>query len=89
MINDAAAYIGELAREHGRNVTLSEQMVRSATNYGARDALRLHLVDVLAPSLPALLQQLDGRRTVPKGLVLHTAGAQIERVHMTLLPARP
>jgi len=38
---------------------------------------------MLAPTLPALLQQIDGRTTVPKGLVLHTAGAQIERIHMT------
>jgi membrane-bound serine protease (ClpP class) len=83
VINDAAAYIGELAREHGRNEALAEQMVRKATNYGARDALRLHVVDAIAPTLPALLRQLDGRRTVPKGLVLHTAGAQIQRIHMT------
>jgi membrane-bound serine protease (ClpP class) len=83
IINDAAAYIGELAREHGRNVALAEQMVRKATNYGARDALRLHVVDVVAPTLPALLAQVDGRRTIPKGLVLHTAGAGIERIHMT------
>ena len=83
VVNDAAAYIGELAREHGRNVALAEQMVRKATNYGARDAVRLHVVDEFAPTLPSLLQQIDGRRTVPKGLLLHTAGAQIERVHMT------
>jgi len=83
IVNDAAAYIGELAREHHRNVALAEQMVRKATNYGARDALKPHVVDALAPTLPALLQQIDGRATVPKGLVLHTAAAQIERVHMT------
>ena len=83
IVNDAAAYIGELAREHGRNVTLAEQMVRKATNYGARDALRLHVVDALAATLPELLQHVDGRRTVPKRLVLHTAGAQIERIHMS------
>jgi len=83
VVNDAAAYIGELAREHGRNVTLAEQMVRKATNYGARDALRLHVVDAMAATLPELLHQVNGRRTVPKRLVLHTAGAQIERIHMS------
>jgi membrane-bound serine protease (ClpP class) len=83
IVNDAAAYIGELAREHGRNVTLAEQMVRQATNYGARDALRMNVVDVMAPTLPALLDRVDGRSTVPKGLVLHTAGASIDRIHMT------
>ena len=38
IVNDAAAYIGELAREHGRNHAIAEQMVRKATNYGASDA---------------------------------------------------
>ena len=83
IVNDAAAYIGELAREHGRNAALAEQMVRKASNYGATDALRLHVVDLLAPTLPALLAQIDGRKTVPKGIVLHTAGASVDRVGMS------
>src|SRR4030095_5555347 len=40
VVNDAAAYIGELAREHGRNVEVARQMVTVATNLGAREALR-------------------------------------------------
>jgi membrane-bound serine protease (ClpP class) len=83
IVNDAAAYIGELAREHGRNVTLAEQMVRKATNYGARDALRLRIVEVVAPTLRDVLNLVNNRTTVPKGLLLNTAGAQIERVHMS------
>ena len=82
VVNDAAAYIGELAREHNRNAEKSEAMVRDAANYGARAALQLGLVDVIAPNVPALLEQIDGRTTVPKGLVLHTAGAELERVQM-------
>jgi membrane-bound serine protease (ClpP class) len=84
VINDAAAYIAELAREHGRNAALAEDMVREASNFGAREAAERHVVDVVAPNLPALLRAIDGRTTVPKGLVLHTAGAQIERVEMSL-----
>jgi membrane-bound serine protease (ClpP class) len=64
-------------------VTVAEQMVRKATNLGARDALRQNVVDVVAPALPALLRQIDGRTTKPKGLVLHTANATTERVEMT------
>jgi membrane-bound serine protease (ClpP class) len=82
VINDAAAYIGELAREHDRNAEKAEAMVRDAANYGAREALDLGIVDVIAPSVPALLQKIDGETTVPKGLDLHTAGAEIERVEM-------
>lgn len=83
IVNDAAAYIGELAREHGRNVAEAEKMVREASNLGARKALAVNVVDVVAPDLPALLEQLDGYRTTPKGLVLNTAGAQIEEIHMS------
>ena len=84
VINDAAAYIAELAREHGRNAEAAEAMVREAANYGAREALKLDVIDVIAPSVPALLEQIDGRRTVPKGFVLDTAGADVERVEMSL-----
>jgi membrane-bound serine protease (ClpP class) len=83
VVNDAAAYIGELAREHGRNVQAAERMVRQASNLGARRALELNVADVIAPSLPALLERIDGERTTPKGFVLHTAGAQVEEVKLS------
>jgi membrane-bound serine protease (ClpP class) len=83
VINDAAAYVGELAREHDRNVRAARQMVTKASNYGARDALRIGLVEVVSPTLSELLDEIDGRKTVPKGLVLHTAGAVVDEVEMT------
>ena len=84
VVNDAAASLSELAREHGRNVEWADAAVRKASNVGARKALRLNVIDVIAPSLPSLLDQVDGRKTTPKGLVLHTADARIETVHMSL-----
>jgi membrane-bound serine protease (ClpP class) len=83
IVNDAAAYIGELAREHDRNVPAARAMVTKASNYGAREALELGLVEVVASTLPELLDEIDGRRTVPKGLVLNTADAQVEDVEMS------
>jgi membrane-bound serine protease (ClpP class) len=83
VINDAAAYVGELAREHDRNVQAARQMVTKASNYGAREALELGLIEVIAPTLPALLREIDGVETVPKGFVLKTAGAEIEEVEMS------
>ena len=82
VVNDAAAYMGELAREHGRNAEAAEAMVREAANFGAREALAKNIIDVMAPNVPTLLERIDGTKTVPKGLVLHTAGAQVERVEM-------
>jgi membrane-bound serine protease (ClpP class) len=83
IVNDAAAYVGELAREHDRNVAAARNMVTKASNYGAREAERIGLVEVIAPTLPVLLDRIDGTKTVPKGLVLETAGAQIEDVEMS------
>ena len=83
VVNDAAAYTAELAREHGRNARAARLMVTKAANYGARQALEIGLVDVVAPTLPALLNEIDGTKTVPKGFVLRTAGAAIENVEMS------
>jgi membrane-bound serine protease (ClpP class) len=84
VVNDAAASLREITREHGRNDKWADRAVRRASNLGASEALEQNVIDVVAPSLPALLNQIDGRRTIPKGLVLNTAGAQIETVEMSL-----
>jgi len=83
IVNDAAAYVGELAREHDRNVPAARQMVTRASNYGARQAKAIGLIEVIAPTLPALLNEVDGMKTVPKGLVLNTAGAEVEEIEMS------
>jgi membrane-bound serine protease (ClpP class) len=84
VVNDAAASLRALAREHGRNVKWADAAVRRASNLNAREALQQNVIDVIAPNLPALLNKIDGRETKPKGLVLHTAGAEIEYVEMSL-----
>ncbi len=83
IVNDAAAYISELAREHGRNPAAAEAMVRQASNFGAREAAAKNIVDVVSPSLPALLREIDGRVTKPKGIELDTAGARVDTVEMS------
>jgi membrane-bound serine protease (ClpP class) len=77
-INDAVASVVALARSHGRDTTFPERAVRVGESLPAADALQQHVVDLLAPTLPALLQKLDGFKTKPKGYVLHLAGAQID-----------
>jgi membrane-bound serine protease (ClpP class) len=84
VINDAAAYARELAEIHGRNGDWAEQAVRVASNLGAQEALEENVVDVVAPDLPTLLEDIDGMRTEPKGFVLNTAGATVDRVEMSL-----
>jgi len=84
VVNDAAASLKALAREHGRNVRWADAAVRKASNLGAREALEQNVIDAVAPTLPALLEQLDGRVTKPKGHVLQLSGARIDRVRMSL-----
>ena len=83
VVNDAAAYISELAREHGRNANAAEAMVRDAANYGAREAAARNVVDLVSPTLPALLDEIDGMVTQPKGISLDTAGATLDSVEMS------
>jgi membrane-bound serine protease (ClpP class) len=84
VVNDAAASLRVLAKTHGRNVAWADAAVRRASNLTAEEALRRNVIDVVAPTLPALLDKIDGRKTVPKGFVLNTAGADVTTVHMSL-----
>src|SRR5215208_3447002 len=83
VVNDAAASLRALAREHGRNVRWVDRAVRQASNLAAREALAMNVIDAIAPTLPRLLAQLDGYRTKPKGHVLHLKNAQLERVELS------
>jgi membrane-bound serine protease (ClpP class) len=79
-INDAAASLRGLAKTHHRNAAWADRAVRVASNLTATEALRMHVVDLVSPSLPTLLRTIDGRTTVPRHLTLHTAGAQVVEV---------
>ena len=81
-VNHAAKSLRAIAEEHGRNGDWAEQAVRQASNLTAREALERDVIDLVAPNLPALLGEVDGRRTKPKGAVLRTAGAEITTVRM-------
>jgi membrane-bound serine protease (ClpP class) len=81
--NDAAAFVRALTDSHGRNANVAEQMVRKATNLEASQALRVHLVDVIADNQPELLRKLDGFQVKgPKAQTLHTAGLTVVKRDM-------
>ncbi len=84
VVNDAAAQLRALAKEHGRNFRWADAAVRKASNLTAREALRQNVIDVIAPTLPALLDKIDGMKTVPRGLVLDTKDADVTEVEMSL-----
>ena len=81
VINDAVASLTSLMRYHHRNAAWAAAAVRKASNLDEQKALKMNVVDVLAPTLPALLNTIDDRKTVGKDFVLHTAGAQLVQVH--------
>jgi membrane-bound serine protease (ClpP class) len=84
IVNDAAKSLRAIAEEHGRNGDWAEQAVRVGSNLTAREALDQDVIDVIAATLPGLLEEIDGRRPQPKRLALHTAGAEIVNVEMSL-----
>lgn len=61
-VNDAAAYIRSLAQMRGRNVEWAELAVRQAVSLTANEALKLKVIDVIAPDVSDLLRQLDGHK---------------------------
>jgi membrane-bound serine protease (ClpP class) len=82
VINDAAASLRSLAAAHKRNTTWPLLAVTKASNLTAQQALHMHVIDTIAPSLPALLRSLDGYHTKDpqRPFTLHLAGAQITTV---------
>jgi membrane-bound serine protease (ClpP class) len=80
VINDSVASLTALAATHKRNTTWPSLAVRKASNLTAQKALQMNVVDMIAPSLPALLDKLDGYRTKDpqRPFTLHLAGAHID-----------
>jgi membrane-bound serine protease (ClpP class) len=82
VIHDAVASLKALAQTHNRNTKWPAKAVTVASNLTAQQALKMHVIDTIAPTLPALLRQLDGYHTKDKQrpFTLHLAGAQIVTV---------
>src|SRR5690349_4484919 len=82
VINDAVASLTALAAAHHRNVRWPAKAVRVASNLTADQALRMNVIDTIAPTLPALLRQLNGYHTkdAQRPYTLHLAGAHIDTV---------
>jgi membrane-bound serine protease (ClpP class) len=59
--NDAAAYIRSKAERRGRNVEMAEKAVVESKSFTEKEALELHLIDLVAKDVPDLIRQLDGR----------------------------
>jgi membrane-bound serine protease (ClpP class) len=84
--NDAAAYARSLAEKKGRNGEWAEKAVRESASLTETDALKKNVIDLVAPSLAALVSAVDGRVIEKDGkkITLRTKGAEVMSIPMGL-----
>ena len=82
--NDAAAFIRTIAEKRQRNLSWAEEAVRKSLSITETEALKKHVIDLVARNLDSLLTQLDGKKVdLPSGTVmLRTKGATVEQLEM-------
>ena len=80
--NDAAAYVGSIARQRGRDDAWVQDAVRQSVSLAADQAVAQHVVDLEAPDLRTLLGNLEGRTvtTAAGSMRIHVAGAEIRSI---------
>lgn len=66
-INDVIAMLRSLAQLRGRNAEWAEKAVRDAETLTADEALKEHVVEIVAPTVGDLLAQADGRKVTVNG----------------------
>ena len=87
MENDSAAFMRSFVGPRGRNVELAESAVRESKSWTDQEALKLHLIDVVARDQDDLFHQLEGRtvkRFDGKEQKLHLVGDSVDEMPMTL-----
>lgn len=82
MVNDAAAYIRGLAELRGRNADWAEKAVREAVSLNSEQALKQHVIDMIAEDIPQLLAKVDKQTfsTAAGKVTLHSKDLTVETV---------
>jgi len=86
IMNDTIAFIRTISERRGRNADWAERAVREGASITETEALAENVVDLVAPSLPALLDQIDGREVevLDRTVTLDTANAEVRRIEAGL-----
>jgi membrane-bound serine protease (ClpP class) len=79
--NFSVSYMEAIAGKRRRNVEWAKSAVRESASISAEKALELKVIDLIAPDLPVLLNQLNGREV--DGKKLKTAGAEVAEIKMS------
>jgi membrane-bound serine protease (ClpP class) len=78
--NDALAFLRSYISRRGHNLQAAEDAVRSSKSYSDEEALKLNVIDLIAPNDASLLRTLDGRqirRFDGSTQTLHLAGSPV------------
>lgn len=84
IVNDLAAMIRGIAEKRGRNVRWAEDAVRKSVSITEREAVRLNVIDLVAPDIPSLIKAIHGKtvETVMGMKVLKTSDAKVHEIKM-------
>ena len=84
--NDAVAKIKAMAEKRSRNAEWAEKAIVNSENITASEALKMKVIDYIAPNADSLLAMIDGKEiTMDNGRheILHTRNAEIITYEMT------
>ena len=84
---DTSAFIRSIAQARNRNAEALEKTVLLAAAYSAEEALDLGVIDLIAPDMASMLDQLDGRTTTTSTgqVTVSSAGASVRELDRTFM----
>lgn len=84
-INDAKAYIRSLAQLRNRNAEWAESAVTKAQTLSANEALKLNVIDLVAPSIVDLLKAVNDKTVLINHIPtkIKSSNAELLQIHPT------
>ncbi|MGZ3494626.1 MAG: NfeD family protein [Thermodesulfobacteriota bacterium] len=85
IVNDTVAFIKNIAKARGRNLDWGEKAVVKSVSITDEEAVKLNVIDFIAPDIPTLLAKIDGRVVKLDGITrtLQTKGVQPRPIQMS------
>jgi len=83
-MNDTTAMARGIAEKRGRNVQWADDAVREAISSTETEALKLGVIDLIAPDIPSLIKAINGKSVdlVVGTRKLATDGAEVREINM-------
>jgi len=85
IVNDTVAFIKNIAKTRGRNVDWAEKAVVKSVSITDEEAVKLNVVDFVAPNVQDLLARIDGKVVKLNGVTrtLQTKGVHPQPIQMS------